>query len=116
MNVTRTLSLVREAILSHTTQNHGRLPGTDGEDAEALELDFINDLRQYFPGETFPECHVGSPADPGGVEIRSNGNPLTGSPNPVKGWSYDNTTGQFIVNCNRPLRGQSLRGMTYDKL
>jgi prepilin-type N-terminal cleavage/methylation domain-containing protein len=100
----QTLSVVRDAIEMFATQNAGKLPGADGNEATLK-----TDLTPYLRG-TFPKCPVGAKNNQ--VKMIVVAGVMTGDAAPTQGWQYNNQDGQFIANTT----SMSNDGVnTYDK-
>ena len=103
----QSLGVVRDAIELYAANHGGALPGADGD-----PLTFKTDLDPYLRSR-FPRCPVG-PAPNRKVRMVNGGGPISGEPNPGRAWRYNYTTGQFIVNWNRPTKSDP--SITYDEL
>ncbi len=102
----QSLSVLRDAIETHATQNQGTYPGTD-------EATFKAALATYIRGP-FPKCPVGDgTAD--GVDVVSAGTALFGAGGDGSAmtnmWKYDSTTGELIINYD----ATSQSGTPYDE-
>jgi len=85
----QTVTVVRDAIELFAANNGGALPGADG-----TEATFKSDLEPFLRGD-FPSCPVGAKND----EVKmSNGASTAGEASPTKGWHYNYSTGEFIIN------------------
>ena len=82
------LEIIRNAIELYYSQ-YNEYPGQ----SPPNQSTFKSDLSQYLRGP-FPTCDVGN--NNNDVRIQQTGNPL--SPSGNRGWSYDNSTGEFIIN------------------
>ncbi len=86
----QTLAVVRDAIEMFAAEHSGKLPGADGQEAT-----FKTDLTTYLRG-AFPKCPVGAKNDQ--VKVSTGSTTIAGEANPIQGWHYNSTTGQFIAN------------------
>jgi general secretion pathway protein G len=102
----QSLSVLRSAIDTYAAQNAGSFPGTD-------ETTFKTAIAPYIRG-TFPKCPVGSAASLNGVNVVNAGTSLFGAADasPTKGWKYDSTTGEIIINST----ANNKSGVRYDNL
>lgn len=90
LNATRqSLTVVRDAIEFYRVTNE-TLPGDAG-----TPIDFKSDIRPFLQGR-FPRNQLSGVGEPGKVRVVTAGVPL--SPSGPRGWQYDNTTGEFIIN------------------
>jgi general secretion pathway protein G len=100
----QSLTVLRSAIDSYCAQNKGAFPGTD-------ETTFKTAIASYIRGQ-FPKCPVGTAAALDGVNVVNAGGTLTGDAAPAKGWKYDYTTGEIIINYT----ALNKSGVRYDSL
>ena len=87
-SVRQSLDVVRGAIEEYATQNGGAYPT----DQNAVQ--FKNALKPYLRGP-FPSSPVGG--NPPDKVTMSAADPLVA--NNTGGWTYNGTTGEFIINC-----------------
>ena len=83
----RSLAAVRKLFRA----TNGTLPGDAG-----TEGDFKSDIIPFLQGGKFPQNQLPGQAERGRVQVETAGVPLT--PSGTRGWKYDNTTGEFIIN------------------
>ena len=89
------LMLLRDAIERYITDNDRELPPATNESDFKLALtDYFN---SDFPGISLPFDSRPVGFDASGVAIVNTGT-LSGDLSPTKGWKYDATTGQIIIN------------------
>ena len=101
----QSLAVTRDAIELYAAEHGGQLPGADGS-PNTFEADIKGYVR-----EPRIACPVG-PAQNHLLKMTSGDVPISGQANPTKGWHYNYTTGQLIVNYN----GISSDGVTpYDE-
>lgn len=102
----QSLSVLRSAVDTYAAQNAGAFPGTD-------ETTFKTALKPYIRG-AFPKCPVGGAAALDGVNVVNTGTSLFGAADatPTKGWKYDCTTGEIIINSTTTNKS----GVRYDNL
>jgi prepilin-type N-terminal cleavage/methylation domain-containing protein len=91
----QTLSVMRDAIDLFSVNNDGTWPGA----SDGTEATLKSDLAPYLRGP-FPTTPLGPAAGDNSVDMKSDGVPLSGQDNPTRGWRYDYTTGEFIINYN----------------
>ncbi len=103
----QTLSVVRDATEKYLAEHGGALPGADAD-----PLTFRTDLAPYLQ-DKFPRCPVG-PARNSKIRMVGGAGPISGMPDPVRGWRYNYETGQFIVNWNQPT--ETYPNINYDEL
>jgi general secretion pathway protein G len=99
------LAVVRMAI-DLFRRDRSQLPGANGNEAT-----FKADLAPYL--RKFPVLPAGT-ARNDGVEMDNTLSPIKGDVNPTKGWRYYYNTGDFIINCKRPMESDPL--LEYDDL
>lgn len=102
----QSLSVLRSAIDTYAAQNKGAFPGTD-------ETSFKTALAPLIRG-VFPKCPVGTATTLDGVNVVNAGTSLAGAGDatPTKGWKYDCTTGEIIINSTATNKA----GIRYDNL
>jgi general secretion pathway protein G len=93
--MSQTLGVVRDAIERYAAENGGALPGEGG------EADFKTDMEEYLRGP-FPTCPIG--AEDNEIRVETDNLDLAGEETPSKGWAYNNTTGEFIINSSAPTK------------
>jgi general secretion pathway protein G len=84
----QTVGVVRDAIEYFASQNAGKYPGSDGNEAT-----FKTDIKPYLRGD-FPKCPVGKKDD---VVKMVNTSPAT-SADGSTGWIYNYIDGTFLIN------------------
>ncbi len=99
----QTLATVRDAIERFAAENGGTLPGAD-----ATEATFKADLTEYLRG-SFPTCPVG--AKDAAVDVQA---AALAAPDESTGWMYCAATGEFIVNSDATVPGET--GVAYNDL
>jgi general secretion pathway protein G len=102
----QSLSVLRSAIDTYAAQHAGSFPGTD-------EATFKTALAPLIRG-AFPKCPVGTAAALDSVNVVNAGTSLSGAgdASPAKGWKYDYTTGEIIINYT----STNGSGIRYDNL
>jgi general secretion pathway protein G len=102
----QSLSVLRSAIDTYAAQHAGAFPGTDEATFKAAMLPLIRGV--------FPKCAVGTAAALDGVNVVNAGTSLAGAgdASPTKGWKYDYTTGEIIINYTATNKA----GVRYDNL
>lgn len=91
----KTLRTIRDAIDLYKAET-GEWPGASTGTAGV----FKDDVKPYLRKDKFPPVPVGPKKGNAQVRMRNAGVPLSGNPTPNRGWKYDYTTGEFIVNFN----------------
>jgi prepilin-type N-terminal cleavage/methylation domain-containing protein len=110
--IKQTLAIVRDAIERYAAEHGGELPGS----TDDTEADFLNDIRPYLRGTTFPTCPVAGQLNK--IKVSPTAVGFAGQAGPwTESWHYCTEDGRFIVNSNEPTNTENDEPtLKYDQL